>query len=76
VRSSVSPSTGTARLDIPARFLDTPGAAQYLGCGERMVRRLVFERRVAFVRVGRHVRFDVADLDAFLAAGRVEPDAR
>ncbi len=73
MRSSVSPTAGTARLDLPARFLDVPGAAQYLGCGERMVRRLVHERRIAFVKVGRHVRFDVTDLDAFLAAGRVEP---
>lgn len=58
--------TAPARLDVEA-------AAQYLGTGERFVRRLVAERRIAFVKVGRHVRLDIADLDAFLAAGRVEP---
>jgi excisionase family DNA binding protein len=35
------------------------------------VRRLIFERRIAFVKVGRHVRISPADLDAFIAAGRV-----
>jgi excisionase family DNA binding protein len=35
------------------------------------VRRLIFERRIAFVKMGRHVRITSADLDAFIAAGRV-----
>jgi len=73
VRSPVAPVAGAARPDLPARYLDVPGAARYLGCGERMVRRLVHERRIAFVKVGRHVRLDTVDLDSFLAAGRVEP---
>jgi hypothetical protein len=37
------------------------------------VRRLIAERCIAFHHVGRHVRFSLADLDAWLAAGRVEP---
>jgi hypothetical protein len=31
------------------------------------------ERRIAFVKVGRHVRIAPADLDAYIAAGRVDP---
>ncbi len=54
-------------------YLDVRAAAVYLGTGERFVRRLVSERRVPFHKVGRHVRLRTADLDAFLAAGRVEP---
>jgi excisionase family DNA binding protein len=38
----------------------------------RFVRRLVFERRIAFVKVGRHVRIGPADLDAYITAGRVD----
>ena len=38
----------------------------------RFVRRLVFERRIAYVKLGRHVRIAARDLDAFIAAGRVE----
>jgi excisionase family DNA binding protein len=46
---------------------------QRLGTSARFLRRLVAERRIAYVKIGRHVRFDVADLDAFIANGRDEP---
>jgi len=57
-------------------LLDVPGAAEYLGITERFARRLVAERRIAVVRIGRHVRIDTRDLDAMIAAGRSEPTAR
>lgn len=47
-------------------------AAQRLATSPRFIRRLIAERRIAFCRVGRHIRFTDVDLDAFLAAGRVE----
>jgi excisionase family DNA binding protein len=47
-------------------------AADQLGTSLRFVRRLIFERRIPFIRVGRHVRIAASDLDAFIAAGRVE----
>jgi excisionase family DNA binding protein len=37
----------------------------------RFVRRLVFERRIAYVKLGRHARIAPDDLDAFIQAGRV-----
>jgi excisionase family DNA binding protein len=55
------------------KYLKVPEAAVYLNTSVRFVRRLVAERRIAFHKVGAHIRFAVADLDAFLAAGRVEP---
>jgi excisionase family DNA binding protein len=55
------------------RYLTVAEAAAYLNTSERFVRRLVAERRIAFHHVGRHVRFAVSDLDAFVQAGRVEP---
>ena len=58
------------------RLLDINEAARYLGTSTRFVRRLVTERRIAFTKLGRHVRIDVTDLDAFIAAGRVEPVRR
>lgn len=48
-------------------------AAQRLGTSTRFIRRLVSERRIAFTRLGRHIRIDSADIDAFIQAGRVEP---
>ena len=57
------------------RLLTLAEAAERLGTSVRFIRRLIAERRIAFVRVGRHVRIDPADLEAFIAAGRVEADA-
>jgi excisionase family DNA binding protein len=51
-------------------------AAEHLNTSERFVRRLVAERRVAFHRAGRHVRFAAADLDSWLGSCRVEPIQR
>lgn len=55
------------------RYLTVPEAAAYLNTSVRFVRRLISERRIAFHRVGRHVRIAVTDLEAFVVAGRVEP---
>jgi excisionase family DNA binding protein len=55
------------------RLLTVEEAAGRLGTSARFVRRLVFECRIAFVKVGRHVRIAPADLDAYIAAGRVDP---
>jgi excisionase family DNA binding protein len=52
-------------------LLSVEQAAERLGTSVRFVRRLIFERRIAFVKVGRHVRIASGDLDAFIAAGRV-----
>jgi excisionase family DNA binding protein len=49
---------------------DVAGAASYLGVKERLIRRLVVQRRVAYVKTGRFVRFKRADLDAYVADHR------
>jgi excisionase family DNA binding protein len=48
-------------------------AATRLNMSARYVRRLVAERRIAFYRIGRSVRFNPEDLAEFIEAGRVEP---
>jgi excisionase family DNA binding protein len=55
------------------RLLTIDEAAEALGTGERFVRRLIAERRIRFHKIGRHVRISSTDLDAFVAAGVVEP---
>ena len=54
------------------QLLTPQEAAERLGTSLRFVRRLVFQRRIPYVKVGRHVRIATSDLDAFIAAGRVE----
>jgi excisionase family DNA binding protein len=58
------------------RLLTIEQAAERLGTSVRFVRRLVFERRIAYVKVGRHVRITARDLDAFITAGRVDARRR
>ena len=55
------------------KLLTPQEVADRLGTSLRFVRRLVLERRIPFVKVGRHVRIATSDLEAFIAAGRVEP---
>jgi excisionase family DNA binding protein len=53
-------------------LLSVEQAAERLGTSARFVRRLVFERRIAYVKLGRHVRISSRDLNAFIEAGRVD----
>jgi excisionase family DNA binding protein len=46
--------------------------AERLGTSVRFVRRLIAERRIAYVKVGRHVRLDPTDVEAFIIASRIE----
>ena len=57
-------------------MLNVDEAAQRLGTTSRFVRRLIAERRITFVRVGRHVRITSTDLDAYITAGTVEAASR
>jgi excisionase family DNA binding protein len=47
-----------------------------LATSERFPRRLIAERRIRFVRVGRHVRIPESALREFITAGTVEPVIR
>ena len=57
------------------RLLTVEEAAARLGTSVRFVRRLILERRIAYTKLGRHVRISPRDLDAFIRAGRVEVGA-
>jgi excisionase family DNA binding protein len=50
-------------------LLSVEEAALVLGTGVRFPRRLIIERRIRFVRIGRHVRIPRSALDEFIAAG-------
>jgi excisionase family DNA binding protein len=54
------------------KLLTLQEAADRLGTSLRFVRRLILERRIAYTKLGRHVRIAASDLDAFIAAGRIE----
>jgi excisionase family DNA binding protein len=52
-------------------LLTVAQAGDYLGTGERFVRRLITERRITYVKLGNYVRLQRSALDAFVEAGRV-----
>ncbi len=54
-------------------LLTVAQVAERLGTTARFPRRLIAERRIEFVRVGRHVRISSSVLAEFIAAGTVEP---
>lgn len=58
---------------LAERLLTVGQVAELLGTSERFPRRLIAERRIQFVRVGRHVRIPESALADFIQAGRVEP---
>jgi excisionase family DNA binding protein len=64
----------TSRRDQAAAVLLTVEAvADRLSTSPRFIRRLIAERRIEFVKVGRHVRISESALTDFIDAGRVEP---
>jgi excisionase family DNA binding protein len=52
-------------------LLTVAEAGEYLRTGTRFVRRLITERRISYVKVGKYVRLERSTLDAFVDAGRV-----
>lgn len=54
------------------RLLTVAQAAEYLGTSERFPRRLIAERRIEFIKVGRHVRFRLETLQKFVEANAVD----
>lgn len=56
----------------PARLLTIDQAAERLGTSVRFIRRLRAERRLPFIKLGKHLRIDSGDLEAFVASCREE----
>ena len=51
-------------------------AAERLGTSVRFIRRLRTERRIPVIKLGKHIRIDSNDLDAFISACRHEADPK
>jgi excisionase family DNA binding protein len=64
--------SGAARA---GRLLKPEEAAERLNVSLRFIRRLCHERRVPYTKVGKFVRFDADELEAWIATQRVVPRA-
>ncbi len=58
---------------VPEVLLTVDQVAERLGTSVSFPRRLIGQRRIRFVRIGRHVRIPESALAEFIAAGTVEP---
>lgn len=59
--------------DQTERLLTLEESAELLGTGVRFARRLIAERRIQFVKVGRHVRIPQRALRDYIDAATVHP---
>ena len=57
----------------PTPLIGLDELASRLGVGERYVRRLVEERRIPHRKIGRLLRFDPDEVEAWIEACRVDP---
>ncbi|MEV1052118.1 helix-turn-helix domain-containing protein [Streptomyces sp. NPDC049887] len=57
-------------------LLTVEQAAERLGTTVRFPRRLIAERRIAFVKIGRHVRIAESALNAYIDGNTVQPIRR
>ena len=73
MRSSTYPSPHSrVETDVPpVGLLDVGGAAERLGVTVRFVRRLVAERRIPYVKVGKFVRFDPVEVERWIDEHRI-----
>lgn len=55
------------------KLLSVADAALVLGTTDRFPRRLIAERRIRFVRVGRHVRIPESAIEEFVRKATVQP---
>ena len=69
-----SPRPSTTHRSRPGqlpRLVSIEAVAEHLGVSVRHVRRLVYERRIPYVKWGHLLRFDVDDVNAWVAGSRI-----
>jgi excisionase family DNA binding protein len=55
----------------PAQLVNVSEAAQFLAVSPSTLYGWVWQRRISYIKVGRAVRFDMADLERFVAENRI-----
>lgn len=59
-------------ISAPApRLLDVKKAAGYLGTTVWQIRKLVWAKEIAHIRLGQRLLFDIHDLDKFITAQKI-----
>jgi excisionase family DNA binding protein len=53
-------------------LFDVAGAADYMNIKVRMIRRLIEQRKIPVIKIGKHVRIAQADIDSYLKSNTRE----
>ncbi len=61
------------QMATQSRLLDIAGAAEVLNVTPRFIRRLIAERRVPFLKIGKFIRFNPDELTDWINDQRVDP---
>ena len=64
-----------ATTDTLPQLLDIDHLAAHLGTSHRHIRRLIAEKRIPYVKVGRLIRFDPGEIREWLDRGRHPSEA-
>ena len=67
---------GQAALAGRSSLIDVEELAEWLGVEVVFVRRLVAERRIPFLKIGKFVRFDPGEISVWIDRQRVSPSNR
>jgi excisionase family DNA binding protein len=59
-----------------SRLISIGDVANQLGVDVRHVRRLVYEKRIPYIKWGHLLRFDPAEIDAWIDTHRNQPSTR
>jgi excisionase family DNA binding protein len=59
------------QLFDPDPLIDKEGAARCLGVEQRFINRLVSEKRITYVKVGRKIRFRQSTIEAYIIANTI-----
>jgi excisionase family DNA binding protein len=66
----------TTSRSTPSRLVSISDVANQLGVDIRHVRRLVHEKRIPYIKWGHLLRFDPAEIAAWIDSHRNHPSAR
>jgi len=72
VRARLVKSEKELSVGGPTGLLDVAALADRLGVGERLIRRLVDQRRIPFHKIGKYVRFDPEEVSMWVDRCKVD----
>ncbi len=66
--------SSSRRKPEPPVLIDIVTLAARLGVTPRFIRRLIAERRILFLKIGKFIRFDPGEIDSWIDRQRINPN--